>query len=302
MSANGKLTSDELSNVGGMQLANSTARAWEAMVDAAKADGITLAIVRPAGAYRSYFVQGDMKKNPSAYNLSTASSVAIAGPGYSTHGLGNAVDVSACTGARLAWMLKNGPRFGFTRTFGARDPNHFGHDGTVPTLTPASSGGKTQLNNPEEDTLSKEDADRIISEVNAEVRKSARPIKLLQYGTGWVWVDQEGNTLICPSDGHAMIADAWGFSQGTPIRTVAQPEFDFVTKQLLSPLNPNNVIVHEGLRSVASLDDATVAKIVAGISSPPVVMTEEQYEGIKEAARTGAEDAIKHLSFVTVVK
>jgi len=144
VSANGRLADSELTNVGGMVLATVTARAWVRMVAAAAADGITLSIVRPAGAYRSFFVQGDMKKNPSAYNLSTASTVSIAAPGYSTHGLGNAVDVSSCTGARLAWMLANGPTFGFTRTFGTRDPNHFGHDGTTtgPTTQSASTGAE----------------------------------------------------------------------------------------------------------------------------------------------------------------
>jgi hypothetical protein len=158
VSANGRLSDDELSNAdGGMQLANVTARAWENMADACETEtGLSLSIVRPAGAYRSYFVQGDMKQNPGRWNLNPASSVSLAGPGYSSHGLGRAVDISSFSGARKAWVLANAGRFGFSRTFGEADPNHFGHDGVTTgpassgaTLTPAGTN-KTPL----EDTLS----------------------------------------------------------------------------------------------------------------------------------------------------
>jgi hypothetical protein len=35
------------------------------------------------------------------------------------------------SGAYRNWVLANAAQFGFTRTFGEADPNHFGHDGTT---------------------------------------------------------------------------------------------------------------------------------------------------------------------------
>jgi hypothetical protein len=132
MSANGRLTEGELTAFGGILLSNSTARAWQAMVDAAEAEaGISLTIARPAGGYRSFFVQGDMKRNPGAYGLNPASSVSLAAPGNSTHGFGTRVDIGSFSGARAAWVLANCDRFGFTREFGAADPNHFKHNGVT---------------------------------------------------------------------------------------------------------------------------------------------------------------------------
>jgi hypothetical protein len=110
------------------QLTEPAASAFLAMkADAAKA-GITLSIVEPAGAYRSFFVQEDMHARPWLYNLNPANVVTLAKPGYSSHGFGDRFD---CAAAALPWVLANGSRFGFTREFGAKDPNHFMHDGAV---------------------------------------------------------------------------------------------------------------------------------------------------------------------------
>jgi hypothetical protein len=145
MSANGRLTEGELTAVGGILLSNSTARAWQAMVDAAQAEaGISLTIARPAGGYRSFFVQGDMKRNPGAYGLNPASSVSLAAPGNSTHGFGTRVDIGSFSGARAAWVLANCDRFGFTREFGAADPNHFKHNGVTIGGVINTSGTKTK--------------------------------------------------------------------------------------------------------------------------------------------------------------
>ena len=148
MSANGRLSSSELTAVDGVYLANVTAKAWKAMVIAAAEDGITLNIVKPAGGYRSFFVQGDMKKRPWLYNLSTSSVVAIAAPGYSTHGRGISVDISSFSGARREWVLEHARDFGFSRPFGERDPNHFLHDGRSvkpPVIIPAETGTPVPL-------------------------------------------------------------------------------------------------------------------------------------------------------------
>jgi hypothetical protein len=57
--------------------------------------------------------------------------VSLAAPGNSTHGFGTRVDIGSFSGARAAWVLANCDRFGFTREFGAADPNHFKHNGVT---------------------------------------------------------------------------------------------------------------------------------------------------------------------------
>ena len=107
----------------GLSLEAATAEAYRRMKAAAAQDGVTLAIPRPAGAYRSLFVQKDMRERGWLYNLDPTSSVALAAPGYSTHGLGDRVDI--VRGAAGDWAIRNAHRFGFVREFGAADPRHF---------------------------------------------------------------------------------------------------------------------------------------------------------------------------------
>lgn len=144
MSANGRLTSNELAPVGGgLSLADDTATAWLAMVNAAAKAGVELWVAKPVGAYRSYAVQQGMRTTPQRYGLNPASVVSVAAPGYSTHGDGTSVDVGSFPPAfdlgrfgdagrkRRAWLIKNAAYYGFTRPFGEADPNHYKHNGTV---------------------------------------------------------------------------------------------------------------------------------------------------------------------------
>lgn len=120
------------------QLIATAAAAFFAARSAAAADGVALWIVEPAGAYRSYAIQYGMYYYPERYNLNPKNSLKGAAPGYSTHGWGNRIDVNA---AALNWMIANGARFGWTREFGAVDPNHFKHDGRTAVSGAGSSGG-----------------------------------------------------------------------------------------------------------------------------------------------------------------
>jgi len=156
VSVNGRIADSELTPVYGGQLANATAAAWLAMVAAASRDGVSLVIaggtsIGGSGAYRNLFVQGDMKKRPWLYGLSSYSTVRIASAGYSTHGFGTSLDIGSFPPARSlnaygnagrsrrAWVLANAAKFGFTRTFGEADPNHFGHNGTGQFLSAAAA-------------------------------------------------------------------------------------------------------------------------------------------------------------------
>jgi D-alanyl-D-alanine carboxypeptidase len=141
MSGNGQLTPEELTLVQGpIQLSTSTARAWAVMLKAAADAGFTLWIATPAGGYRSLAVQQDMHARPWAYNLAN-NGVTLAPVGSSTHGYGTRIDMMPTWGKAFDWILANAARFGFTREFGAADPNHFKHTAT----TSAGNGTATPI-------------------------------------------------------------------------------------------------------------------------------------------------------------
>lgn len=112
----------------GVSLLKATANAAERLVTAAKRDGVKIDIFLPAGGYRSYWMQGDMK-NPSKrakYNISSDFNLnLLSAPGSSPHGTGNAVDFRGGSG----WLQKNAHKFGFSWPLRERDPNHWVHDG-----------------------------------------------------------------------------------------------------------------------------------------------------------------------------
>ncbi len=119
---NGYVPAAMLVPVEGLLLARDTAAAYLRAKAAAAADGVTLSIARPAGAYRTYAVQQDMHIHPGLYNLDPTSTAGLAAPGHSGHGLGNRVDIN---GNGRAWFLAHGGQFGFDREFGSADPGHY---------------------------------------------------------------------------------------------------------------------------------------------------------------------------------
>jgi hypothetical protein len=128
MASNGYVPSSDLVTVqSGIQLSRPTANAWFAMAAAASASGNRIGVASPAGGYRSYAVQADMRARPWLYNLNKQSTKSLARAGSSTHGYGTRVDVVGAVG----WVIANGARWGFYREFGAADPNHFAHNGVT---------------------------------------------------------------------------------------------------------------------------------------------------------------------------
>jgi hypothetical protein len=181
MSRNGRLTDGELTWIYGVQLANVTAQAFRNMSNAYfAATGRYLSIALPAGGYRSFWLQGDMRTNPnrwSLYNLSRISIIPLASPGTSNHGLGLCADVADWAAAK-AWVLANMHRFGFTRPFGIRDPNHLLHNGrtTGPgTLAPAGT-----ITHPLEDTLSAAEVNDIKNHVTSEANRVLAEVKAVR--------------------------------------------------------------------------------------------------------------------------
>lgn len=150
MSANGRLTDAELQVVeDNDRLNHRTANAFRRARAAWYASGGSgPCIVEPAGAYRSWQVQYDMKHGiPSfAYwNLNPNSKAGLASAGSSTHGLGDRFDA---TPGFNAFLLRRGREFGFYREFGANDPNHWRHDGVT-----AAGVSVTAISSPEEDDM-----------------------------------------------------------------------------------------------------------------------------------------------------
>lgn len=150
MYENGKLPPEALEEVEkGLFLERATAAAYRRMKADAARDGVTLAIPRPAGAYRSLTMQQDMHDRPWLYNLDPTSTIPIAPAGSSTHGLGTRVDI--VRGAAGDWAIRHHAAYGFIREFGSSDPRHFKF--TAPTW---ASGDVTPI---EEDDMYT-DADR----------------------------------------------------------------------------------------------------------------------------------------------
>jgi len=130
MVSNGYVPADQLVYVqGSIQLSRPTANAYDSMRSTAAKEGRRISIAAPAGGYRSYSMQVDMRARPWLYNLNPASKAGLALPGRSNHGYGTCVDVVG----DLSWAISNAARWGFTRPFGAADPNHFLHDGRTAT-------------------------------------------------------------------------------------------------------------------------------------------------------------------------
>lgn len=120
---NGRIPAGDLVTIQGAQLTQPTAAAWALLVAAAAKVGVKIWITK-GGGYRDLEAQRALEKS--------ASGIAVARPGFQTHGWGDRVDVGSfgpkfgAEGvAREKWLLANAARFGFTREFGSKDPNHF---------------------------------------------------------------------------------------------------------------------------------------------------------------------------------
>lgn len=126
---NGKLPEDVLVKVGTGHLHAAAAAAWNAMVKAAKKDGVTLKptskwdLYRPYDRQKALFLARYQKENNGAkvtrkwqgVTWYLRPGVAPAGvPGTSNHGWGLAIDVANASGTTLKWLLKNADDFGFS--------------------------------------------------------------------------------------------------------------------------------------------------------------------------------------------
>lgn len=139
--APGKLPENLLKPVkGGGRLHWRAADAWDAMVEAAKADGIELKPVSSGDTYRTFesqlavFKQRYQKEPIEGAQTRTFEGVkwykkdpklaSLAAPGTSQHNSGLAVDVHTASGARLEWLIDNVRKFGFSWEVVPEEPWH----------------------------------------------------------------------------------------------------------------------------------------------------------------------------------
>jgi len=140
--APGKLPEKILKPVkGGGKLHWRAADAWEAMVEAAKADGIELKPVSAGDCYRSFesqlmvFRQRYQKEPIEGAQTRTSEGIkwykkdpklaSLAAPGTSQHNSGLAVDVhTAAEPNRLNWLIDNVRKFGFSWEVVPEEPWH----------------------------------------------------------------------------------------------------------------------------------------------------------------------------------
>jgi len=150
---------NDLVDFEGQQLRAEAARAARTMMDAAKAEGVTLTV---SSAYRSYAVQQQTYQHWVSVNGQRLADQLSARPGYSEHQTGLAIDFSSPEGCRLEecyrdtlagqWLAKNAPRYGYILRFpdgrqsvtGYRfEPWHYRYVGVQIAQEYVSSGAKT---------------------------------------------------------------------------------------------------------------------------------------------------------------
>ena len=256
MSTNGRLAGSELTTVQGrIQLSNLTARAWYAMKAAAAQAGVTLTIALPDGGYRDYATQVDMHVHPAAHGLNPNSSVPIAPAGYSTHGTGNRVDIAG----GQAWALLHAAQFGFTREFGAADPNHYKHDGVTATAT---TGTVTNI------TQGDPDMPVVLSNIEPGFPKSGWTVTVFEFS--WYHhvnsVEQGNDSRI------------WVDTRDTPPKPVNNTEFEWAIAQCEA-------------RKAAFIK----ALPTGGVPAVTVQIPDSFQAGVKQAAHDGAVEGAKTL-------
>ena len=101
----------------GHRLYAPAAAAWDGLVTAAAADGVS---IRITDSYRSYDQQVDLVNRKGLYSEGGLG----ARPGTSNHGWGLAVDADVNDARTLDWIRTNGPRFGYVEAV-PREPWHW---------------------------------------------------------------------------------------------------------------------------------------------------------------------------------
>jgi hypothetical protein len=150
--ANGRAPESALVMVDGVHLVPTIAPRVRAFIAYAKTQGHTIHIVA-LGGYCNI-----PEQTAREHAASAGSTVSVAKPGHSTHGIYDIgrVDFVGANGhsytpAELSWIVGNAGAFGLAREFGANDPNHFIAHGNYAGIGTAGVGIETPVTEPEEE-------------------------------------------------------------------------------------------------------------------------------------------------------
>jgi hypothetical protein len=133
-SGNGQLDVSALHRVAGVQLAPDAAEAFSRMLEAARRDGVRLAVT---DGYRSYVAQVELKRRKGWL---------AARPGTSMHGWGVAVDFDTRV-TDFAWLREHAATYGWIHPAWAQpggskpEPWHWEYVGPIAVTEPSSRGG-----------------------------------------------------------------------------------------------------------------------------------------------------------------
>lgn len=234
------------------------AASFVAMRAAAARAGVAITIAEPAGAYRSIEVQRDMSARPWAYNLNPSSTIKLSPPGYSSHGFGTRFDA----GTGNSWLLKNASRFGWSREFGASDPNHWMHDGRTATTGSVTGPLTSEPVIPKGNNVTTlyylQDSSPLLYALAGD-----------SPGTPANWLETTGQGL----------ANQWSAQIGGPSAALNKISWDAFKGFYLEPLRTTGSVggsVPAGLATKADIT-AEADRVIAAV--PPAVIVEQKKPG-----------------------
>jgi hypothetical protein len=191
-----------------------------------------------------------------------------------------------------------GPHGHLQTTTGLNPNTHFLPLSAMTAETTAAASSKPFPSESEEDDMYDAQAQATLLTAIAD---SGRPLRIYTMGDGLVVVGNGGRREVVGERAYVDLLIAAGLAgPSTPRWTEAQVNW---LCGILGRLNPDPAVTAQ-LDSVLALSPEQAREIAENISNTvtQIVLSPEMLEQITDAARAGGEEALRSLSFVTVVK